>query len=158
MHSLTGTIINFRGFYKDISDAIDLNSIFAVKLIKEKDKPHLYPEVINWLLKRTNMIGIQGYIKQGYLQTFFDKDVMEEFDQLYLDFRDYLRDEKGIDPNKPLTLLRHGDYHSFIPLEGEPDDQVSHSQHFYVDKDLPEVGDESDPFLPNGRWVYTTSE
>lgn len=157
MSSLTGAIVNFKGFYKEIEEAIDLNSIYATRMICEADKPYLIPELVTWLVKRTGHIGIQGYAKEGLLGTLFDKEVMEEFDQLYLDFRDYLRDEKGIDPDQPMTLLRHVDMETFIPLTGVRNDTFSDSQCYPFGFHFEQMGDSADPFLPSGRWVYTES-
>lgn len=157
MSSLVRSIIDFNGFYAQIEAAIDEKAIYATKLIKEADKPYIVPEILSWLIRRTETIGIMGYLKEGVLETFFDKEVMEEFDDLYIDFREYLRNEKGIEPNDVMTLLRHRDNHTFIPLEGEPLDTLSNGQCSWPFEDSDPVGIESDPFLPSGRWVFTES-
>lgn len=155
MSSWHGSVIDFNSFHPEIEKAIDQNQMYASVLIKESDKQVLIPEIQTWLIRRLGTFSIVGYLRDERLSSFFDYDVMiEEFDDLYLLFRDYLRLQKGLNPDSQMTLMRFRDNLTFIPFEGIPNDNAYYRQHDWGDSDLPEMELESDPFLPTGGWVY----
>ncbi|QDJ97198.1 hypothetical protein D6_0038 [Aeromonas phage D6] len=122
-------IIDFTAFYPEIEKAIDKNSVYAKGLVKEEHKLFLVPELVTWLLGRTSSFIVKGYFPDPRLRNFFDHDVLiEEFDDLFLEFRDYLRLTYGLVEGTPITFLRYDNVHTFIPLKGVKDDALNYDQ------------------------------
>lgn len=143
-------VINFVQFRNNIEEALDLNSMYSPKMIKQEDYPFLVLLLENYLIKNCGFFDLRGKLDQlGDIHVWFDRETLiEEFDDLYLKFREYLITIHGLNAEKKYTLIRHFDSDSFILYEGEID--VPSIQH----SDLPSFEDsetlqfECDPFLP----------
>lgn len=141
-------VIDLILFHPRINETITLNAPMSPMMIKEADKVHLLPAIQTWLIKRLGTFTIIGYARETVLDGWFDRETMiEEFDELYLEFRDFLRLEKGIDPDEPHTLIRFRDNLTFILAEGAVDEPTLNTQYNPIGKDCEPLELESDPFL-----------
>lgn len=143
-------LINFSGFFYYIEQAIEQNQIHANKLIKEKDKPAVTAMLQTYLIKACKIFSLTGYCREGDIKVWFNQDVLiEEFDDLYLKFRDFLVYQLGLDLSKTYGLSRYKDNLNFILYEvGEDHDKlVSDGQSFPIERDCESLPIASDPFL-----------
>lgn len=148
MSSSNPDIFEMLLFHPKIMEAISKNASLSPRMIKESDKVHLLPAIQTWLLKRLGTFDIRGYSRETVLDGWFDRDAMiEEFDDLYLEFRDFLRVEKGIDPDAEHTLIRFKDNFTFIIVEGKQVEQSPNGFGYTPTKGCEPMEFESDPFL-----------
>lgn len=148
MSSSNPDIFELVSFHPRIMEAITKNAPMSPRMIKESDKVHLLPAIQTWLIKRLRTFSIRGYSRETILSGWFDRDMMiEEFDELYLEFRDFLRLEKGVDPDADHTLIRFKDNLTFIIVKGVQDEQTPHCFYNPFIKDCEPMELESDPFL-----------
>ncbi|UOX39658.1 hypothetical protein [Aeromonas phage ZPAH34] len=142
--------INFSGFFFFIEEALEQNQIHANKLIKEKDKPAIVLMLQTYLIRACGIFSLNGYCKEGDIKVWFNQDVLiEEFDDLYLKFRDFLVYQLGLDLTKNYALSRYKDNFNFILYEvGDDHDQLMPDCQFVSLKgDCEPLPTVADPFL-----------
>ncbi|WNV45890.1 hypothetical protein [Aeromonas phage AerS_266] len=142
--------INFSSFFYFIEEAIEQNQIHANKLIKEKDKPGIAVMLQTYLIRACKVFSLTGTCKEGDIKVWFSREVLiEEFDDLYLKFRDFLVYQLGLDLSKKYGLSRYKDNLNFILYEiGDDHDKLmSDCQSFPITGDCESLPIESDPFL-----------
>lgn len=139
-------VVNFVTFHSFIEEAIREKSMYADLMINESDVPFIKQVLQTYLIRKVGCFDLRGYVREGTISHWFSTEVMDEFDDLYLQFRDYLR-TVGIDPNGNYILMRYLDQDNFILYEGTVNDpkllSADHSSYEY-DCSLPV---ECDPFL-----------
>lgn len=111
--------MEFGSFDKFISDSIDKNAQFSHREIKQVDYPTLIDSLRDWVIRKSGRFEIIGYYRPADLSLWYETETLVEvYDSLLLDFREYLGMEKGIDSEVKYTLRRYMDNYSFIMTEG----------------------------------------
>lgn len=117
--SKLGILVEFGSFDKFISDAIDNNSQFSHREIKQADYPVLIDSLRDWLIRQSGRFEVIGYYRPADLSLWYENETLVEvYDGLLLEFREYLGMEKGLEANRKYTLRRYMDNVSFIMTEG----------------------------------------
>lgn len=148
MNSLGYTIVNFVEFFPLIEKALDDKNMYSSRMIFTKDYPFLIPAFQTYLIRKCGIFSLVGYVEEPILTNWFDSETLiEEFDDLLLEFRDFLITGKGLDMGERYTLVRYMDGLNFIIAQGEPNDPIFNDQHFPLVENSVEVVTESDPFL-----------
>ena len=94
------------------------------------------------------IFSLVGYVEEPVLTAWFDYETLiEAFDDLLLQFREYLSSVKGLDLNNRYTLVRYLDNFNFIIAQGEQDDPVLDYQYTSLVDDCEQMVTECDPFL-----------
>lgn len=148
MSSLGFTVINFTNFFPFIEQAIDEKGMYSSRMIVRKDYPFLVPAFQTYLIRKCGIFSLVGYVEEPVLTSWFDfETLIEEFDDLLLQFREYLISNLGLDLQARYTLVRYLDNFNFIIAQGEQDDPVLDHQHSSLVDDCEQVVTECDPFL-----------
>lgn len=70
-----------------------------------------------WLIREVGCFDIVGYVRYPDISYWYDRDALiEEFDELLLLFKDYLRLQKALVLDEPYRLVRYQDNLNFILL------------------------------------------
>lgn len=126
--SIGREIVSFVSFDSHIVEAVNEKSMYAHRLINEEDIPVIVDGLREWLIRRVGVFTTIGYYRSPDLSLWYDVDgLVEEFDELFLKFRDYIQLEKGIDLNGSYSLLRYRNNLSFIMFAGEPIGEVTNN-------------------------------
>lgn len=105
-HTPTGININFYHFYPSIVDYLDTATCCVKRDIRCIPIGELTDIVFDWLLNRVGNFTVTPCPWSWRLYRYFDKeDAIEIFDELFLDFIDFLR-EQGIDAKKHYEVKR----------------------------------------------------
>lgn len=105
--STTPEFVNFGSFDKIIEEHIEKVQCFAHRTIKSKDMGLLILVVREWLIKATGCFITVGNIRIPSLKDWFEEEsIIQDFDELFLMFKDYLVNEKGIDHTQQFNLVR----------------------------------------------------
>lgn len=148
MSSLGFTVINFTDFFPFIEDALDEKGMYSSRMIVRKDYPFLIPALQTYLIRKCKIFSLVGYVEEPVLTAWFDYETLiEAFDDLLLQFREYLSSVKGLDLNSRYTLVRYLDNFNFIIAQGEQDDPVLDYQYTSLVDDCEQMVTECDPFL-----------
>lgn len=151
MHSsqqIPTRVVNFVPFRMQIRAALDLNSMHSSLMIKQAQYPDIILMIEDYLLRHHDQLELHGY-PPGNLDFWFDKQTMiEEFDELILAFRDYVRSVLGLEQGLVYTLMRYRDINSYIFIEGVIDDSHLLYTSLFTHQSAEPVFDEHDPFLP----------
>lgn len=118
---LTGNmLVTFTSFDRIIEEHVRKKMMMSFRMMYEKDIPLVVEGLREWLIKSVGCFMTVGHCRLADLAYWYESDaVIEEFDDLLLEFKDYLESNKGIDPKKDYTLLRYGDNLTFILMEGK---------------------------------------
>jgi hypothetical protein len=115
----TSELVNFFTFDRRIEEHIEKVQGYAHTEVSSKNLPVIVLAVREWLIKAVGCFTTVGYVRTVGLRYWFNHEtILQEFDELFLQFRDYLQAEKCIDISKHYNLLRYHDNLSFILVEG----------------------------------------
>lgn len=114
-------LVNFKTFDQYIEEAVNAKSMYANRLINQEDVPSIVAGLREWLIRRAGPLTVIGYYRPPNLNIWFDNEALiEEFDDLLLKFREYLKLEKAIELDGEYSLLRYRDSVNFIMFAGTP--------------------------------------
>lgn len=120
INSIAGELINFFGFDSEIEKHLTEKQHLSHTTITEKDKPVIIDALRGYLIRTLGCFTTTGYYRSADLGLWFDyQTLIEEFDDLLLDFRTYLNADKGIDTQGSYTLIRYQDNTHFICTPNE---------------------------------------
>lgn len=118
--------IEFGSFDSIIEESLEQKQYLSYRLINTADKPNLIWGLREWLIRQAGYFEIVGYVRTPDLVYWYDNEALiEEFDDLLLLFRDYVRFQKGINSDNKYKLYRFMDNMNFIlreVVEGETDE------------------------------------
>lgn len=118
-NSLEVEHFNVDTFSSSIERALDLKSKFASREISKSDYPELIKGFTSHLLKACGVFYIKGYHRPVDLSLWYDHDALtEEFDDLLLEFKDYLLTNKGLEEGTKYTLIRFNRPDKFLMIKG----------------------------------------
>lgn len=121
--SVGNELVNFLTFDSFIEEYLDSAQQFSPIMIRRIDYPNIVMGLREWLIRNVGCFITVGYFNAPNLNYWFDNQTLiEEFDDLLLEFRDYLGSAKGIDSTKKYVLTRYMDNLSFLLNEGEVPD------------------------------------
>lgn len=113
--------IDFAGFDYTIDEYLEKKQFLAHQLITSSTRPEVIWALREWVIKSAGYFDIVGYIRVPELTYWFEHDaIVEDFDELLLLFRDYVINQKGIEPEKKYRLVRYKDNLNFILVEKIP--------------------------------------
>lgn len=113
-------LVMFTSFDKVIEEHVRKKMMMSFRMVYEKDIPMIMEGLREWLIKSVGCFMTVGHYRVADLGYWYEPEaVVEEFDDLLLEFKDYLLSSKDIDPKKDYTLLRYGDNLTFILIEGK---------------------------------------
>lgn len=95
--------------------------LFAHQFITSANRPAVIWGLREWVIKASGYFDVIGYMRCPELTYWFEHEaIIEEFDELLLLFRDYVVNQKGIDPERKYRLVRWRDNLNFILVEIHP--------------------------------------
>ena len=117
--SVGNSLITFTSFDPIIEEHLRKKIPMSFRMIYEKDIPTLVEGLREWLLRTVGCFFTVGYCRIPDLGYWYTPDaISEEFEDLLLEFKDYLESNKGLDVKSDYSLLRYGDNLTFIIMEG----------------------------------------
>lgn len=119
--SSTGnSLLTFSTFDRIIEEHARKKAPVSFRMIYEKDIPELVEGLREWLIRTVGCFMTVGHCRIPDLTYWYEHDaIAEEFEDLLIEFKDYLSHVKGIDVEKDYTLLRYCDNLTFILMEGK---------------------------------------
>lgn len=113
--------IEFTSFDSFIDEHLEKKLFFAHQFITASTRPDVIWGLREWVIKTSGYFDVIGYVRCPELTYWFEHDaIIEEFDELLLLFRDYVVNQKGIDPDRKYRLIRYKDNLNFILVEIQP--------------------------------------
>lgn len=147
-NAVSTQVVNFSTFHSAIEQAIIDNSINCIKLPTQKDIPLLVSMLQTYLIRQVGCFQLRGYCRDGELGNWFEREYLsQDFDDLYLEFRDYLRTMYGFNLDSNYVMIRYRDQDTFIVFEGELNEPALLGEHYSFMDDCEPLPTESDPFL-----------
>lgn len=115
--------IEFTSFNPIIDEQLEKKLFFAHQFITDSNRPDVVWGLREWIIKTSGYFDVIGYMRSPDLTYWFEQEaIIEEFDDLLLLFRDYVVNQKGIDPERKYRLIRYRDNLNFILVEIRPDE------------------------------------
>lgn len=109
--------VEFSSFDAIIEEQLELKQHLSHRLINTSDKPNLVWALREWLIRQIGCFDVVGYVRYPDINYWYDNEALiEEFDDLLLLFRDYLRLQKALVPGELYRLVRYQDNLNFILL------------------------------------------
>lgn len=113
-------LVNFLSFDGFIEEYLDKAQQYSSRMIRRIDYPNIVMGLREWLIRNVGCFTTIGYFNTPNINYWFDNQTLiEDFDDLLLEFRNYLRVVKAIDTTEKYTLTRFMDNVSFLLNEGE---------------------------------------
>lgn len=138
--------ISFVGFHGLIDEAVREKAMYSHLMINEADIPGIRDILQTYLIRKVGCFQLRGYVREGTLGHWFIPEVWDEFDDIYLKFRDYIR-TIGIDINENYQLIRYLDQNNFILYSGQVNDPELLRNDYTLMEDCEPLSIECDPFL-----------
>lgn len=147
-NAISTQVVNLSTFHPMIEQAIIDNTINSIKLPKQKDLPLLVDMFQTYLIRKVGCFQLRGYCREGEIGNWFERETLsQDFDDLYLDFRDYLRTNHGFDLDSNYQMVRYRDQNTFIVVEGEMNEPALLGEYHSFMDDCEPLPIEADPFL-----------
>jgi hypothetical protein len=147
-NAVSTQVVNFSTFHPTIEQAIIDNSINCIKFPTHKDIPLLVSMFQTYLIRQVGCFQLRGYCRDGELGNWFEREYLsQDFDDLYLEFRDYLRTTYGFNLDSNYVMVRYRDQNTFIVFEGELNEPALLGERCSFMDDCEPLPIESDPFL-----------
>lgn len=128
--STNGELIDFGAFDVEIERHLTEKQHLAYTLIKEEDKPTIVDALRCYLIRELGCFVTKGFYRPASLDLWYDRQALiEEFDDLLLEFREFVNSTKGIDTTSHYTLVRYRTNVHFICIEGIEQRKVLLSEH-----------------------------
>lgn len=113
--------IEFTSFDSVIDEQLEKKLFFAHQFITDSNRPDVIWGLREWVIRTSGYFDVIGYMRSPDLTYWFEHEaIIEEFDDLLLLFRDYVANQKGIDPERKYRLVRYKDNLNFILVEIRP--------------------------------------
>lgn len=113
-------LVTFLSFDDIIEKHVREKMHLSFRMVNERDIPLLVEGLREWLIKAAGCFITVGHCRVPDLGYWYEYDALiEEFDELLLEFKEYIGTTYGLDLRSEYTLVRYKDNLSFVLLEGQ---------------------------------------
>lgn len=139
--------ITFDKFKETIKEHLELKWAFSFREIKSTDFDEIATNILEYYIKNAGCFYMTGYAKAVSPFFWFERETfLEEFDELEIEFNQFLNTDLAIDRYKRYHLCRFVDQSNFLLCELSNEHFKSLFECVYSSPNREEIQPESDEF------------